>query len=85
LPAGDGQVEYVTFTPTDSTDYATVYAVVVVNVSQNTTTTTVSSSPNPLFVGQSATLTATVTPGSGIAVPTGSVQFQINGSDYGAP
>lgn len=39
------------------------------------TTTTVSSSANPAVYGQSATLTATVTPSSGTGTPTGTVTF----------
>ena len=36
LNAGNGQSEQVTFTPTDSTDYATVQTTVIVNVAQAT-------------------------------------------------
>ncbi|WP_424630519.1 Ig-like domain repeat protein [Bradyrhizobium sp. SYSU BS000235] len=45
------------------------------------TTTTVGSSPNPSTLGQSVTLTATVTGGNS---PTGTVQFKDNGSNLGA-
>jgi hypothetical protein len=47
---------------------------------QVSTTTTVDCTPNPSFVGQSVTCTATVTADSGGATPTGTVDFQINGS-----
>ena len=40
------------------------------------TTTTLTSSVNPSTVGQSVTFTATVTPNSGSATPTGSVTFK---------
>jgi large repetitive protein len=50
------------------------------------TTTTVGSSVNPSVFGQGVTFGATVAavlPGTGI--PTGSVQFKVNGANYGAP
>ena len=43
LSPGSGQVEDVTFTPTDSVDYATVSSTVTVNVAQATTTVSVGS------------------------------------------
>jgi Subtilase family/Bacterial Ig-like domain (group 3)/Bacterial cadherin-like domain/Bacterial Ig domain len=46
-----------------------------------TTTTTVSSNHAPSVFGQSVTFTATVSP----AVATGSVQFQIDGVNFGSP
>jgi hypothetical protein len=50
------------------------------------TTTTVASSVNPLVVGQSVTFTATVTAnGPGGGTPTGTVQFQIDGINFGNP
>jgi len=55
-------------------------------VSKASTSTTVASSANPAAPGQSVTFTATVAsvaPGTG--VPTDSVQFRINGVDFGAP
>jgi hypothetical protein len=55
-------------------------------VNQASTNTAVSSSANPSTVGQMVTFTATMSaqsPGSG--TPTGSVQFQINGSPVGSP
>jgi|GEM_PF-1187038 len=47
------------------------------------TTTAVASSANPSTFGQSITFTATVTSGGG--TPTGSVQFVVDGSNFGAP
>jgi len=55
-------------------------------VNQAATTVTVSSSANPSVSGQSVTFTATVrvvAPGAG--APTGTVQFQIDGSNAGSP
>ena len=49
------------------------------------TTTALTSSLNPSTYGQSVTLTATVAPVVGVPVPTGTVQFNIDGSDAGAP
>ena len=49
------------------------------------TTTTVGSSANPSIYGQSVTFNATVAPTSGSSTPTGSVQFKIDGSDFGSP
>jgi hypothetical protein len=51
------------------------------------TTTSVVSSANPSVFGQAVNFTATVSPsvaGSG-DTPTGAVQFQIDGSDFGGP
>src|SRR5436189_8151 len=45
------------------------------------TTTTVTSSLNPSDFGQNVTFTATVT---GVATPTGTVQFKDNGNNLGA-
>src|SRR5439155_787765 len=47
------------------------------------TTTAVSSSANPSKFGQSVTFTANVSASSG--TPTGSVQFKIDGSNFGSP
>ena len=50
------------------------------------TTTTVASSTNPSVYGQPVTFTATVAANSPDAgTPTGSVQFAIDGTDYGGP
>ncbi len=49
------------------------------------TTTTLTSSLNPSVAGQPVTLTATVTTALGDYVPTGAIQFKIDGSPYGTP
>jgi hypothetical protein len=49
------------------------------------TTTTLGSSANPSTYGGSVTFTATVAPVSGSAVPTGTAQFSIDGSNVGSP
>ena len=51
------------------------------------TTMTVAASPGISVFGQSVTITATVTPSDGSPVPTatGSIQFEIDGSDFGSP
>lgn len=60
-----------------------VYAIFAAPVVTASTTTAVSSDhPTGSTYGQSLTFTATVTSST---TPTGSVQFQIDGSDYGAP
>jgi alpha-tubulin suppressor-like RCC1 family protein len=61
----------VTFTPTNTTDYTTATHSVTITVNQATSTTTITSNtPNPSLVGQSVTVSFSVT-GSG--VPTGTV------------
>jgi predicted metal-binding membrane protein len=86
LNAGTGQSEAVTFTPTDSTDYAPVQTRVTVNVAQADTSTKVTSSANPAVFGQQVVFTATVTNTSGAGVvSTGTVQFVLDGANYGAP
>ena len=52
---------------------------------QEATTTTVTASPTTSVSGQSVTLTATVTPQAGSAVPVGSIQFEIDGDIFGNP
>jgi hypothetical protein len=49
------------------------------------TTTTVTAAPSTSVAGQFVTFTATVAPQTGGAVPAGTVQFEINGSDFGSP
>ncbi len=50
------------------------------------TTTTLCSPANPSVYGQSVTFTATVAPNpSGSGTPAGTVQFLIDGSDFGSP
>src|SRR5687767_7629126 len=55
------------------------------NFASTATTTAVTSSQDPSVYGQAVTFTATVTPTSGVTPPTGSVQFQIDGVNFGAP
>ncbi|HET9407547.1 MAG TPA: Ig-like domain repeat protein [Candidatus Sulfotelmatobacter sp.] len=54
-------------------------------VNATSTTTTVSSSTNPSAFGQSVTFTAKIAPASGTATPTGTVQFVVDGSNFGTP
>src|SRR6185437_5384809 len=49
------------------------------------TTTTVTSSLNPSAYAQSVTFTATVAPTVGTALPTGTVQFSVDGTNVGGP
>jgi hypothetical protein len=49
------------------------------------TSTALTSSTNPSAYGQSLTFTATVTAASGPNVPTGTVQFSVDGTDLGTP
>ncbi|HVG34311.1 MAG TPA: Calx-beta domain-containing protein [Pyrinomonadaceae bacterium] len=53
------------------------------NITKAPSTTSIISSNNPSNVGQSVTFTATVESGAG--TPTGSVQFQVDGTNSGAP
>lgn len=56
------------------------------NVVRANTTTTVNTAPNPSKFGESVTLTATVTASSpSSAIPAGSVQFSIDGTNMGSP
>jgi hypothetical protein len=55
----------------------------VVNAPPVATTTTLGSSLNPSAVGQSVTITATVSPASGSVTPAGTVQFSVDGSAAG--
>jgi hypothetical protein len=48
------------------------------------TTTTLSSSANPSAFGASVTITATVAPTAGTALPLGTVQFSVNGTAAGS-
>jgi hypothetical protein len=49
------------------------------------TTTTLASSVNPSAFGQAVTFTATVAPTVGTALPTGTVQFSVDGTAVGGP
>jgi hypothetical protein len=53
-------------------------------VNQAPTTTILASSANPSVFGQAVTLTATVAPAYG-GTPTGTVQFAVDGSNFGGP
>jgi large repetitive protein len=53
------------------------------NVSPVSTTTTLYPSPAASTAGQSVTLTATVAPTSGMAIPDGTVTFSTNGTEVG--
>jgi parallel beta-helix repeat protein/VCBS repeat-containing protein len=71
--------------PDPKTATATVNVTVAppVNVS---TSTTVAGTPNPSVFGQPVTFTATVTPASpDLGPPTGTVQFQVDGTNFGTP
>ena len=50
-----------------------------------TTSTTISPLANPPLYGQSVTFTATVAPNTGSGTPCGTVQFLIDGTDFGSP
>ncbi|MEQ1762737.1 MAG: MBG domain-containing protein [Pyrinomonadaceae bacterium] len=62
-------------------------ALTVTFTGNTNTTTSVASSANPSVFGQSLTLTATVarSPLSGSPSPTGSVQFVVDGTNFGSP
>jgi hypothetical protein len=50
------------------------------------TSTALTASANPSILGQPVTFTATITPSvSGLGTPTGTVQFVVDGSNFGAP
>jgi uncharacterized repeat protein (TIGR03803 family) len=50
-----------------------------------TATTVISNVPSGSVYGQTVTFTATITPTSGSGTPTGSIQFSIDGSNFGTP
>ena len=52
-------------------------------IAKAATATSLTSSPSPSGVGQNVTFTATVSSGAGI--PTGSVQFKVDGANFGSP
>ena len=70
---------------TVSTPNAASPAVFDLTNTQISTATTVVSSINPSVYGQPVTFTATVTPSSGTFDNGGSVQFEINSVNFGAP
>ena len=59
--------------------------VVLVVTPPTNTTTTVNSSLNPSLLTSNVTFTVTIAPASGATVPTGTVQFQTNGVNFGSP
>src|SRR5271157_3435326 len=78
--ASGGQMLSVYFTPTDSADYTNASATATINVAQHVTNTTLVASTPEGAPGQTITFTATVAGGlPSPYLPTGSVQFQING------
>jgi hypothetical protein len=84
LPVGSNTItaSYATTTNYNSSTSSSV----TTTVSKIKTTITLQSSKNPSAVGQSVRFTATVAavaPGTG--VPTGQVQFRVNGSNFGSP
>jgi len=65
---------------------ASVSAALTQVVNKADTTTALTSSVNPSIYGQSVTFTATVaTVAPGVGTPTGSVQFSVDGTNYGSP
>jgi len=88
LSAGNNQTLSVSFTPTDTSDYTNASATTSINVTQHATATAtalVASTPEGA-PGQTITFTATVASGlPSPYVPTGSVQFQVNGANVGSP
>ena len=87
LSAGNNQTLSVSFTPTDTADYTNASATATINVIQHasTSTTTLAASTPEGAPGQSVTFTATVAGGlPSPYLPTGSVQFQINGVNVGS-
>ncbi len=85
LNVSNAQDLSVTLTPSD-TNFTPASTTVLINVLQAGTTTVVTSSANPALPGTQVTLTAALTavaPGSGL--PTGTVQFSVDGSPMGAP
>jgi hypothetical protein len=73
----------VIFTPTDTTDYITLTGTAGVTVNKASTTTTLTSSLNPSGLGQSVTLTATITGQYG-GTATGTVTFSIGSTSLGS-
>jgi Ca2+-binding RTX toxin-like protein len=86
LGAGNHETLSVAFTPTDLTDYTAASASTTINVSQRGTTTTLTASTPEGAPGESVTFTATVVGGLPAPyLPTGRVQFQVNGVNTGSP
>ena len=66
-------------------NYTIVYVNGTLTVTTAGTVTTVSSSANPSVLGNTVTFTATITPNSGAFDNGGTVQFVIDGTNFGAP
>jgi sugar lactone lactonase YvrE len=78
LPVGNNQQLCVQWTPSSfyTADYSSSQACATVSViNTQPTATTLASNANPVFLSNSVTFTATVTPTTGILVPTGLVTF----------
>ena len=86
LSAGDNQNLFVSFAPADTVDYTAASDTITISVAKHATTTTLSASASSAAPGQTVSFTATVS-GSLPApyLPTGSVQFQVNGVNSGSP
>ncbi|HVX20616.1 MAG TPA: Ig-like domain repeat protein [Acidimicrobiales bacterium] len=70
----------------DGNDTTSTSSAVSQAVSKASTTTAVSAAPNPSATGTAVTFTATVSPTSpGGGVPTGTVQFAVDGTNVGSP
>ena len=76
LPAYSGDARFLTSTSATITQ--------VVGPFLRPTTTVVTSNRVPANLGQTITFTATVRPVTGTGIPTGSVQFNIDGANVGA-
>jgi hypothetical protein len=82
---GSPHVITATYIPADA-NFSASTGTLNQNVTAATTATSVSSSQNPSVFGQAVSFTATVTNTSGTGVtPTGSVQFVIDGVNFGTP
>ncbi len=86
LGAGNNQTLLVSFIPTDTSDYTNSTATASLNVTQHATTASLVASTPAGAPGQTITFTATVAGGlPSPYLPTGSVQFQVNGVNVGSP
>ena len=87
LGAGSDQTLDVTFTPNDTTDFTSpITFSTSINVTRHSSTTTLTASTPGGAPGQTVTFTATVSGGLPAPnLPTGSVQFQVNGANVGSP
>jgi uncharacterized repeat protein (TIGR01451 family) len=83
-PADVGTYTVVAAFTSSDPNYTDGSAQTTFTIAPAATAVTISSSANPSVFGQPVVFTALVTSGSG-AVPTGSVQFIVDGSNFGAP